>query len=100
MSLQAGGYWDDAKGGWLDPALVHEGWNEEMGYVRRHEVYIRVPREVCWRETGKAPIKTGWADTNKGTADQPNVRCRWVAKEFNIGPVSYTHLTLPTILLV
>ena len=20
----------------------------------------------CWRETGKSPIKTGWADTNKG----------------------------------
>ena len=40
---------------------------------------------MCWAETGKAPIKTGWADANEGTASQPNVRSRWVAKEFNTG---------------
>ena len=40
-----------------------------LEYIRRHKMYARVPREVCSRETGKAPIK-------------PNVRARWVAKEY------------------
>eukprot|EP00972_Heterocapsa_arctica_P029357 4321836-Heterocapsa_arctica.AAC.1 len=57
-----------------------------MEYVRNHEVYTRVPHSKCWAETGKAPVKTGWADTNKGTAAEPNIRSRWVAKEFNTGP--------------
>ena len=83
LSLQAGGYWDDAKGGWLNPDVVKAACTEEMGYVRKHTVYRRVPRAQCWAETGRAPIKTGWADTNKGSAESPNIRSRWVAKEFH-----------------
>ena len=82
LSFQGGGYWDDAKGGWLDPKMVLAGRREEMQYVRRHQVYQRVPRQQCWAETGRPPIRTGWADTNKGTSDAPNVRCRWVAKQY------------------
>ena len=37
-------------------------------------MHTRVPREMCLRETGKAPIKKEWADTDKG-------QLRWVAKE-------------------
>ena len=37
---------------------------------------------MCFTETGCTAIKTGWADTNKGTVANPNVRCRWVAKEY------------------
>ena len=85
-SFQKGGFWDDAKGGWLDDKLVKAAREEEMGYVRKHVIYMRVPRSMCYTETEKAPIKTGWADTNKGTAADPNIRCRWVAKEFNAGP--------------
>ena len=44
-------------------------------------MFTRVPREVCPRETGTAPIKTGWAETDKGQPGKPNVRERWVAKE-------------------
>ena len=40
----------------------------------------------CWKETEKNTIKTGWADTNKGTSDCPNIRSRWVAEEHNTGP--------------
>ena len=36
----------------------------------------------CWKETVKNPIKTGWADTNKGTSECPNIRSRWVAKDY------------------
>ena len=45
-------------------------------------MYVRAPREVCLRETGKAPIKTRWAETDQGQPGKPNVRARWVAKEY------------------
>ena len=82
LSFQQGGFWDDNKGGWLSPELVRKALAEEMAYVRWHDVYQRVPRSQCFSDTGKAPIRTGWADTSKGTGDMPNVRSRWVAKEF------------------
>ena len=46
-------------------------------------MYVRLPREVCSLETRKAPIKTVWAKTDKGQPGKPpNVRARWVAKEY------------------
>ena len=66
------------QGGWLDPELCAKSRNEGVENIRRHKMYTRVPREVCLRETEKGPIKTGWAETDK----EPNVRARWVAKEF------------------
>ena len=59
-SIREGKYWDDAKGGWLDPVLVREAREEEMQYVKKHAVYEKVPMSQCWKETGKNPIKTGW----------------------------------------
>ena len=52
-----------------------------MQYVKKHAVYENVPMSQCWKETGKNPIKTGWADTNKGTSECPNIRSRLVVKE-------------------
>ena len=46
------------------------------------EVYEKVPIEECWRETGKAPIAVRWVDINKGDDDNPEIRCRWVGREF------------------
>eukprot|EP00972_Heterocapsa_arctica_P036491 5370599-Heterocapsa_arctica.AAC.1 len=57
-----------------------------MEHIRNHEVHTRVPRSRYWAKTGKDPIRTGSADTSKGTAAEPNVRSRRVAKEFNTGP--------------
>ena len=82
LSVWEGRHWDDNKGGWLDPELCANARREEVEYIRRHKMYVRVPREVCFRETGKAPIKTGWAETDKGQPGKPNVRARWVAKEY------------------
>ena len=56
--------------------------SEEVEYIRLHKMYTRVSRETCLRETGRAPIKTGWAETDKGQPGKPNVRARWVAKEY------------------
>ena len=82
LSVWEGWHWHDNKGGWLDPELCAKARREEVEYIRRHKMYTRVPRETCPRETGRAPIKTGWAETDKGQPGQPNVRARWVAKEY------------------
>ena len=52
---------------------------QDVKNIRRH-MYTRVLRETCLRETEKAPIKTGWAETDKGQLGKPNVRARWVAE--------------------
>ena len=70
------------KGGWLDPELCAKARREEVEHIRRHKMYVRVPREVCSRETGRAPIKTRWAETDKGQPGKLDVRARWVAKEY------------------
>ena len=82
LSVWEGWHWDDNKGGWIDLELCAKARREEVEYIRRHNTYVRVPREVCLRETGKAPIKTGLAETDKGQPGKPNVRARWVAKEY------------------
>ena len=62
------------KGGWLDPELCAKARREEVEYIRRHKMYTRVPRDVSLRD--------GWAETDKGQPGKPNVRARWVAKEY------------------
>ena len=70
----------------MHPVLVRKAREKEMQYVKKHAVFEKVPMSQCWKETGKNPIKTGWADTNKGTSECPNRRSRRVAKEYNTGP--------------
>ena len=53
-----------------------------MESVHRHKMCTRVPSEVWPREAERALIKTRWAETDKGQPGKPNVRARWVAKEF------------------
>ena len=49
---------------------------------RCQKIYTRIPREACLCETGKAPIKAVWAETDKGQPGKPNVRARCVTKEY------------------
>ena len=65
---------DDVSGAYLDPALVQAGRILEMNYFRDMKVYERVPRSHLATTGGKI-IGTMWIDTNKGDADNPNVRC-------------------------
>ena len=37
--------------------------------------------ENCVTKSGKKPIPSGWVDVNKGDADSPIIRSRWVIKE-------------------
>ena len=57
-----------------------------MQCVKKHALCQKVSISQCWKETVKDPIKNGLADTNNGTSECPNVRSRWVAKEYNAGP--------------
>ena len=64
LSAWEGWHWDDNKGGWLDPEQCAKARREEVEYIRRHKMYVRVPREVCLREA------------DKGQRGKPNVRAR------------------------
>jgi hypothetical protein len=74
-------YWDDLSGKELDPELVKKAREEEMKEVNKHGVYIKVPIEECWTNTGKDPIGTRWVDVNKGDESNPDYRSRLVAQE-------------------
>ena len=92
------GLWD---GRWLVLKLCANARREEVEYIRCHKMYTRVPRETCLRETGKAPIKTGWEETDKGQPQKPHVRVRWVAKEYktHARPELYA-MTQPLVVLL
>ena len=68
-----GGYHDDMSGGRLDPAAVIKAREEEMSFIRSYNVYVKVPVEESYRETGKGPVSTKWLDTNKGDSVHPNI---------------------------
>ena len=61
---------------------VRKARKEEIGYMQGRNIWKLVPVEECWRRTGKPPIGTRWVDTNKGTEQCPEVRCRLVARDF------------------
>ena len=72
---------DDLTGDALDQRLVREAREEEMNEFKKYGVYVKVPVEECWKETGKNPIGVRWVDVNKGDRENPKYRSRLVAKE-------------------
>ena len=82
---------DDVSGASLNPKLVRKARQEEMEYFKKMGVYIKVPKQESWAQTGKGPIGVRWIDTNKGDTESPNYRSRLVAKEFktDINPELY-----------
>ena len=59
-------HWDDAGGRWLDSDSCAKARREEVEHIQRHKVYTRVSREACFRNTGNAPVRKGWVETDKG----------------------------------
>jgi len=57
-------YWDDLSGKRLDPKLVKKARMEEMKEFNKHNVYVKVPIEECWTNTGTDPIGTRSVDVN------------------------------------
>ena len=82
LSLWEGWHWDDNQGAWVAltrscaPRQDVKKWSTSV--VAR---CTRVSPEKCaYVRRGRFPIKTGWAETDKGQPGKPNVRARWVAK--------------------
>ena len=75
--------WDDVSGAELNPELVMKARREEIEYVRKMNLYTKVPISQCYEITKKAPISIRWIDINKGDKERPNYRSRVVAREIN-----------------
>ena len=75
--------WDDVSGAELNPKEVKKARAEEIEYVRRMNLYTKVPISECYAKTGRAPITVRWIDINKGDQTNPNYRSRLVAREIN-----------------
>ena len=77
-----GDYIDQKTGEPLDPALARAARLEEVSFMKKIGLYDEVPIQECWERTGKGPTSTRWVDVNKGTTENPDVRCRLVARDF------------------
>ena len=76
-------YYDDVTGKQIKTELVLKARAEQLGEVKKFNVYGKVPIQNCWNDTGKDPIGVRWLTINKGDDENPEIRCRIVAKEFN-----------------
>ena len=68
---------DDSSGQFLDAKLVQKARQEELDWLRKENVYVRVKADEC---IGK-PLELKWLDINKGDDRTPKIRSRLVAKE-------------------
>lgn len=66
--------YDEKSGEMLAPTSV--------GTVRAISLYDEAPTSERYMETGKPPVNTKWVNLNKRTTEEPEVRCRLVAKDF------------------
>ena len=80
VATHAEAYVDDVTGAPLDPELVQKARQEELDWLRREEVYERVPKSQC-EEKGAKLLKLKWLDINKGDEARPKIRSRIVTKE-------------------
>ena len=72
--MQGGAFWDDVRGGWLDKDKVREARMEELTFMQKEHLWDVVPRS---RAKGHRVVSVRWVDTNKGSPEAPEVRCRW-----------------------
>ena len=95
--LADGGYFvDDISGQVLNPTLVSEARADGKKGVYNHNIFDKVPISECFEKTGKAPISTRWVDTNKGDEENPDIRSRWVGREFKGRDTSHEDLFAAT----
>ena len=77
--------YDDVSGDLIKSELVQAARDLEVDSLKRMRVYEVVPRSVV-RESGKGKLINGrWLDVNKGDSTNPDVRSRYVGKEFATG---------------
>ena len=61
-------YYDDVTGKLLNKELVLKARIQQLGEVKKFDVYHKVPIQQCWNETGKNPIAVRWLDVNPRTS--------------------------------
>jgi hypothetical protein len=77
-------FWDDLSGkSWRRKESRRRG-QERWKSSEKHGVYVKVPLEECWKETGREPIGARWVDINKGDKEKPEYRSRLVAQEIKV----------------
>ena len=72
---------DSGTGQHLVEELVRTGRELEFEYFEKKSVWEKVLRSEAVARIGKAPISVRWIEANKGDDDDPNIRCRLVARE-------------------
>jgi hypothetical protein len=77
--------YDDTSGDALDPKLVQEARMLEVEYLTRMKVYDVVSRKAMKASGRGKLIKGRWLDVNKGDSGSPDIRSRYVGKEFATG---------------
>ena len=75
------GEYGDITGEVLDPALVRQAKEEEMKRFRQMEVYKYATQEEAYNDPDGVVVDVRWVTVNKGTEENPDVRCRLVARE-------------------
>jgi hypothetical protein len=73
---------DEKTGALLGAEDVRKARAEELDFMRKIPLFDVVPEAECWARTGRPPVSTKWVDINKGTRENPDVRCRLVARDF------------------
>ena len=76
---------DDSTGEALDPKEVKKGCDAEMTRFKTMKVYEYVLRGIAKQNPNGKFVGVRWVKVNKGTVEDPNVRCRLVAQEFAKG---------------
>ena len=74
--------WDDVNQVRLDPEEVRKARQEEVEYIKDMGVFRLIDRSEAVKQ-GIKIVDARWIDTNKGDADKPNMRSRYVGREFN-----------------
>ena len=65
----------------LEPKKVAVARATELEWIKKQNVYSKVPTEMCYQETSRPPITLKWVDRNKGDATKENYRSRLVVRE-------------------
>lgn len=73
------------QGGPFDPRLAREARREETEFMKRRGIYDYSKIEGCVKHTGNNLASLRWVDTNRGTDEEADVRCRLVARDVKIG---------------
>ena len=74
--------WDDVNQVYLDPDKVRAARAEELGYILDMNVFKLIDRQDAINR-GIKVVDAKWIDTNKGDIENPNMRSRYVGREFN-----------------